>query len=93
MEMIAALLILFPILLKVAMTVGVVASSIGEISIGKASKASLPIFGGQFNRPHTGYTVPSFIPIFTRSLYGIDVCKLLQIPNEAQKPQQCCRIG
>lgn len=69
METIAALLILFPILLKVAMTVGVdpvhfaviavlnliiglttppvgiclfVASSIGKISIGRVSKASLP---------------------------------------------------
>ena len=69
METIAALLILFPILLKVAITVGVdpihfaviavlnliiglttppvgvclfVASSIGKISIGKVSKASLP---------------------------------------------------
>ncbi len=69
METIAALLILFPILLKVAMTVGVdpihfaviavlnliiglttppvgvclfVASSIGKISIGKVSKASIP---------------------------------------------------
>ena len=69
METIAALLILFPILMKVAMTVGVdpihfaviavlnliiglttppvgvclfVASSIGKISIGKVSKASLP---------------------------------------------------
>ena len=69
METIAALLILFPILLKVAMTVGVdpihfaviavlnliiglttppvgvclfVASSIGKISIGEVSKASLP---------------------------------------------------
>ena len=69
METIAALLILFPILLKVAITVGVdpihfaviavlnliiglttppvgvclfVASSIGKISIGKVSRASLP---------------------------------------------------